>query len=298
MLALVTGANGFLGTHLVRYLVSTGASVVRVVRSSTGDTRTTEMVLGTDRWAQSALSEALARIRPDVVFHLAGASRAVALEALYEANLFLTKRLLDAAAQLEPCPVVVVLGSAAEYGHPHTPGDASRETDPCLPISAYGIAKHAQTLQALAHARQGQPIVVARLFNPVGAGMPSGLALSDFARQILRGETTLRTGNLDVARDFINVGDAARAVVELSECPLAQGRVTNVCAGYAQNLRGLLERMIRIADRRVRIETDRLLFRAADVPLIYGDTHRIRALGIRAPSGDLTESLNALMGMS
>lgn len=297
MRVFVTGANGFIGGHLVSHLLSLGADITTLVRPedrTPGLLQARELELEAP-WSRDGLAGVLASGRPNVIFHLVGAVRAETLSALYEANVFLSQRLLDAAKVVDSKPVVVLLGSAAEYGYPVVPGKPSDEEDRCLPVTDYGIVKHSQTLHALARSRHGQPIVVARLFNPVGPGLPPGFALSDFAKQIRDGVDVLRVGNLRVSRDFLSAADAVRVICDLSLCENARGRVVNICSGVPQELRLLLDRLIARSGRRIRIEIDPNRFREADVPVSYGNTDALLKLGIRPPAPLNEDTLGALL---
>jgi len=283
-----------MGGYLVRHLLNQGADVTTLARTKRAPLGTRELMLATP-WSREDLVDMLSSEQPDVVFHLVGTARSDDFTALYEANLFLSQRLLEAAARIVPQPLVVLMGSAAEYGYPAVPGRPSTESDLCMPLTSYGIAKHAQTLHGLAWARTGQPVVIARLFNPVGAGLPLGFVLSDFVKQIRDGAEVLRVGNLSVSRDFLDAADAARAIYDLSLCKEAVGRVVNVCSGVPQELPRLLDGLIVRSGRNIRVKTEPSRVRAADIPISYGSTETLKGLGIRPPAPLSEETLDLLM---
>lgn len=202
---------------------------------------------------------------------------------------------MAAAGSVVPKARIVVAGTAAEYGPPAGGDGTSREDDNCRPVTAYGIAKLAQTLLALIRSGRGQPICIARIFNPVGPGMPDGLAFQDFARRLAAGPDQLATGDIETCRDFMDVEEAARILVELLTCSRAVGQVVNVCSGIAQPVRGGVERMLARAGSALRLVTDPALARPADVRSIRGDTTKLEAFGIRPASADIAQALDKLV---
>ncbi|MDA8248270.1 MAG: NAD-dependent epimerase/dehydratase family protein [Rhodospirillales bacterium] len=278
--ALVTGANGFLGRRVVARLETEGWTVTRAVRAAPTPVPPGTIVLGPGPWTTDALAAALASTAPDVVFHLAGSAWATSVAALYETNLLLAARLLDVAVARTPSPAVVLIGSAAEYGFVPEDRQPVTEDQPCVPLTHHGVAKCAQTQLGMAWARAGLKVLVARLFNPVGSGMPPRLALASFAAQIRAAGPKLEVGDLDVARDFIDVNDAALLVVALAANPANFGQVINICSGAPVRLRPLVEEMIRLAGRPMAITVVPARQRLGEMRVLRGDTTRLRAAGL------------------
>ena len=272
--ALVTGANGFVGRAVTARLQADGWEVVGAGRAPAGDH---DLVLGVAPWHRDTFAGAIERARPNVVFHLAGITRAANAQDMFDTNAGLSAALLDAVATARLRPAVVLLGSAAEYGNLPLDRLPAREDGPCQPVTDYGISKFAQTLMGIARARSGVAVVIARLFNPVGAGMPRHLAVASFAEQLRNGATELFVGDLDVTRDFIDVAEAARLIVLLAGDAANHGRVFNICSGVDTNLRMLVEQMIRLSGRDVRLVIDQDRLRPVDVRRFIGDTTRLSA---------------------
>jgi nucleoside-diphosphate-sugar epimerase len=284
MRLLLTGATGFLGRHVAA--AATGWMLTRVTRASEASSAN-EVALGPGPWTRADFAAAIDRARPDVVLHCAGATYSRDVRSCFDTNAMLAAELLAAAADARQTPRVILVGSAAEYGI--VPADVQPvvETFPCAPRTDYAVAKYAQTLLGLAVAMRGQPVLVARLFNPVGVGMPGRLALPSFARQIVGPEArpVLRVGDLSAKRDFLDVDEAARLLLALAAMPHWPWPVVNVCSGQAYCLGDLLDGLIAASGIEVRVETDPALMRPGDMPILTGSTERLASVGLapRAP---------------
>lgn len=275
--SLISGAGGFVGQALAHHLRASGGPVATVsLRADGGGLRDAVATAASpvERWRH-----ALERARPDVVYHLAGAMQGEE-PTLRSVNLGLTEALFDALRVTGLHPTLVIAGSAAEYGAAARDGIPVSEDAVCEPYTAYGRSKLAQSRAALAFRDEtGVRVVVARIFNPVGAGMPAHLALADFAAQIARMPAAggrLTTGNLDVQRDFIPVDDVATALEALAAARDATG-LCNVCSGVPTRLGDLLEAMIAASGKAVATSADPARYRPHEPRIIVGDTARLRA---------------------
>jgi nucleoside-diphosphate-sugar epimerase len=290
--ALVTGATGFIGRHLVAQLAAEGWAVTCVARGPLRAAPSTPgsmmLELGPAPWSVESLKQALEASGPEVVFHMAGTTRTASLADLYAVNTGLAATLFDAVeahtGTPQPNPLIVLAGSAAEYGEVAPDALPVAEGHPCAPSTDYGVSKYAQTLVGLARARRGLNVMVARIFNPIGPGMPSHLALASFAQQLRLGVTAVRVGDLDVERDFIDVSEAARLVVALSANPPRRdehnGIVWNICSGRALSVRDLVDELVRLCGRSVTLEIDPARLRPGQMRSFHGSTARLAAVGL------------------
>jgi GDP-4-dehydro-6-deoxy-D-mannose reductase len=256
-----------------------------------------DIAFGATPWNAKEFSRAFARCEPDVVLHCAGDTRNSNVRACFEANAALAGELLNAIAATSRPPRVILIGSAAEYGFVPERSQPVKETWPCNPNTAYGVAKHAQTLLALSAGRQGLPVLVARLFNPVGVGMPSHLALPSFVRQIARRGSgpTVQVGDLSARRDFIDVEEAARLLLELAALSNWAWPLVNLCSGHAYRIGALLDGLIVASGLRVSVETRAELMRPDDMPILVGDTARLRSVNLFPAAPDFSKLLPRLL---
>jgi GDP-4-dehydro-6-deoxy-D-mannose reductase len=260
---LVTGASGFVGRRLCAYLERRpGVRVVAVdLRQPAGGCGATFVQV--DMGAPRAAARLLRAQAPTHVVHLAG-GRGGGLAAMLRANLRPVVGLLAAVREAAPEAVVILAGSAAEYGNVPRRALPVRETRRCAPLSPYGVAKLLATHVALHHWRRDRlRVMVARPFQLIGAGIGTDLAPGAFAAQIraglATGERVVRVGNLAPARDYVDVDDAARALWSLCRHP-RPGEIFNVCSGVAVTMRAVLDAMLATAGGpwRVEVEASRL----------------------------------------
>jgi GDP-4-dehydro-6-deoxy-D-mannose reductase len=302
--ALVTGAAGFAGSHLIDALLASGVTVDAWARPETPPTfapvekrvqwREVELL---DRVAVRA---ALAASRPAAIFHLAGAAHLGAswqhVAATLETNVMGTANLLEAERTLGLGARTLVPGSATVY---RDAPDALTEDAPLAPESPYAVSKLAQEQLALRAAAEGQHVIVTRSFNHIGPRQAPTFASASFARQIAsieRGDVpaVLRVGNLAPRRDLTDVRDTVRAYVAL----VARGRpglIYNVCSGSARSMQEVLDGLLARAAVRVAVEIDPTLYRPHDASIVVGDHARLtRDTGWR-PAIPLDTTLDDLL---
>lgn len=254
---LVTGASGFVGRHLIDVLRASCQSDVEIVllgRRRPPDWPI-EAFLEADLTEPTRLNEVL-RTRPvDLVFHLAGKTPPAAPGEMYRANTLSTAILLDGLRNLGRPVRVVLAGSAAELGPVPTSDLPVAEGYPCRPSGEYALSKYLATVAGLA-ACPPLEVVIGRVFNPIGPGIPSSQAFGRFAAQLL-GQTPLRmeVGRLDARRDFIDVRDVARALIALGMHG-RPGLVYHVGTGHSHAVGEGLDRLITLRERPVEVFGD------------------------------------------
>jgi GDP-4-dehydro-6-deoxy-D-mannose reductase len=296
MKVLVTGADGFVGEHLVAELLGHGYEVTGSTLSlpPVRDTLTPEEAASVDWKAadvrdHSALVRLVAAVRPDLIFHLSGfasGSRARENAALsLNVNAGGTVNLCEAVLAVreeapEFDPRILVMGSGDAYGDAAGDGVPLTEEAHLRPVSPYGLSKAAQELAAHTYRRaHGLRILVARSFNLVGPGQGPDFVVPDFCSQvsaIASGEhpPIMQVGNLDVSRDFTDVRDGVRALREVMELDRPDAAY-NVASGEAVPIRRILHWIIDEAGVDPEIQVDPARVRAGEIETIRGDASRL-----------------------
>ena len=125
-------------------------------------------------------------------------------------------------------------------------------------------------------------MLVARMFNTVGVGMPRQLALPSFARQIVGPNATpvVRVGDLSAERDFLDVEEAARLLIGLATLPDWPWALVNLCSGKTYRMGALLDDLVSASGAHVRVEVDPDLTRPGDMPILAGSTVRLQSVGL------------------
>lgn len=288
MRCLVTGAAGFIGSHLVEFLAASGHEVTGLGRARTPalDEAGGEFAFtGADLCDRRAVGAVLDATRPDVVFHLAAQSYPGLSwkepARTFEVNVLATIGLFDAILERKLAPRIIMPGSSSEYA-PSRDGQPIREDDPLVPSSPYAVSKLAQDeLARLYHAYHGLDVVRCRPFFLIGP-RKEGDAASDFARGVVaieRGQTdSLPVGNLEVVRDLLDVRDGVEALWALARRG-QPGAVYNICSGTGYSLREVLSIYRGLARAEVRERVDPARIRPIEEMVKVGNPARLAALG-------------------
>lgn len=284
MRVLVTGADGFVGRHLCRFLEGCGDSVAPVCGSKQSDAFAGAPVL--DVRDGKAFERIVSTARPDAIVHLAAAS-SVARSHTEPAETFEVNALgavnLCVAARAVPGVRVLLVSSGEVYG-PAAPGEAVGEQAPYAPMNPYSSAKVAAEIAGFQFARSyGLHVVCARPFNHLGAGQSPMFVIPSLARQVAEAKRSgeravLRVGNLDPVRDFSHVRDVIAAYRLLLERGVS-GEAYNVCSGVGRSVRSVLDELAERAGVEVDIHLDPSKLRPAEIPRMVGNPAKIRGLG-------------------
>ncbi|MEP6692824.1 MAG: GDP-mannose 4,6-dehydratase [Gemmatimonadaceae bacterium] len=300
--ALVTGAAGFVGQWLCRELLERGwLTHGTALESPAVTTALTPEEVASVRWhpADVRHTDDLTRVidasRPDAVFHLAGLAFIPAASAdpagVLEVNVVAAARLLGvirerrAAGALDP--TVLIVGSAEQYGRHDTSEMPLLECAEQRPHNRYAASKAAQEIVALeAFRADGVRVLCTRSFGHSGAGQAEEFLLPALVRRALGARTSgaaaLPIGNTAPVRDYLHVRDVARAYVDLAVHG-NPGDAYNVASGVGTSVRSLAERVLALSGVRAELREDPALIRAADVPVLVGDSTKLRAATGWAP---------------
>jgi NAD dependent epimerase/dehydratase len=306
VLAAVTGAEGFIGSHLVEALVASGARVrAMVLYNSFGSwgwldsldpevLASVEVVLGDVRDPRATLEfvgEA------DVVYHLAAL---IAIPYSYhaphsylETNAGGTMNVLEAVRSLAT-PRMVHTSTSEVYGTAiRVPIDEEHPLQAQSPYSATKVA--ADKLAESYHAAFGVPVVTVRPFNTYGPRQSARAVIPTIITQLAAGRAEVALGALTPTRDLTFAADTARAFMAAAAAPLdaVAGRVLNAGSGNEISIGDLAALIARKMDRPLRLtqEHERMRAEASEVMRLVSDSSRLRALTGWAPEHTLDSGL-------
>jgi len=304
---LITGIAGFAGSHLAELALREGAEVVGTVLpgAPTDNLASVQKDVATidcDLTEPGAAGQVLRAMRPDRVFHLAGAAvvgTSWALRAdVLRTNLEATYQLCEGLRR-HPVPCLIV-SSGEVYGVVPENEQPISEARRWAPGSPYALSKASQELYAGYYARsEGLPLVIARAFNHVGPRQGLGFVWSDVARQVAQIEKgqappVLEVGTTTTRRDFTDVRDMVQAYWLLLGRG-EPGRTYNAASGRAMSIQEVIEAFLGRARRPIETRQVPERVRPVDVPMLVGDAGRLRTLTGWVPSIPLRQSIEDVL---
>jgi dTDP-glucose 4,6-dehydratase len=299
---LVTGAGGFIGSHLAERLTELGARTRALVRYTSngnwgwldssprkGDM---EVMLGDIR-DRDSVREAMRDI--DQVFHLAAR---IAIPYSYHApdsyvqtNVAGTLNVLQAARDVGAERVVHTSTSEVYGTARYVPIDEKHPLQGQSPYSASKIG--ADKMAEAFHLSFGLPVVTVKPFNTYGPRQSARAVIPTIVTQCLAGQRTIRLGNLDPTRDLSHVADTVEGFLAAAASPQAIGQVLNLGNGKEISIGDLARRIAQLAGADIAIECDEQRVRPAgsEVERLLADNGQMKALTGWQPQVSLDKGL-------
>lgn len=288
----ITGLSGFVGQHIQSRLQGEDASWQLLPVASAYDLTNPDSLI--DLWPQL----------PDAVIHLAG--QTFVPEAFrdpartFDINLLGTLNLLQALKARGFKGPFVYVSSGDVYGQVEETALPITEQQPPCPRNPYAVSKlSAEFLSLQWGLSEGWPVLVARPFNHIGTGQKESFVIASAARQINRirqglQAPQLEVGDIDVTRDFLDVGDVVSAYFALLEKG-TPGQVYNICSGHEQSIRSLIEQMADLAQVKLQLVQDPARMRRADQRRVCGSHQRLARTTGWTPQITTQQSLRAIL---
>lgn len=287
MKALIIGAAGFVGGHLINFLsrqpgIDIFASKLKTEKLA--DVEKEFAAVDLDILCKDEVSDHISRICPDYIINLAALSsvshswKEPALT--FDLNVIGTINVLEAVRKAEIHPRILLIGSAEEYGNVKPESLPIKESSGIDPQSPYAVSKVSQEMVARMYANvYDMEIVMVRAFNHIGPGQSPVFAVPGFAEQIVRIEKgtqqpVISVGNLSVKRDFTDVRDIVKGYWDLVRYG-KKGEIYNIGSGKSYSLQFILDTLISMSNRKISVEIDQNKFRPADIPEFRADISKI-----------------------
>lgn len=305
MKILITGINGFVGSHMAEYCLSVGDTVYGTLKSRNSDFRNIikfkDKLILHDCELKDAKNvlDVIDSVRPDIIFHLAAQSfvpaswsspsDTIVNNVVSEVNIF------EAIRRLKISPVIHLACSSEEYGEVKTGEIPIRETNPLRPMSPYGVSKVAQEMLGQQYVRSyGLKVVITRAFNHEGPRRGRQFVTASFASQIARAIEggKIMVGNLEAIRDFTDVRDVVKAYyIAATNKGIVYGEPYNVCTGTGWTIDKVLNALIDISGKKLTIEQDPDRMRPSDVPVLIGNFEKFYSVTGWEPTTPFSKTL-------
>lgn len=292
--ALVTGGNGFVAQWAIKAMLERGWSVTAASHGPpppgavlSADERAAVEWRTMDVTKQVEVGATIDAARADAVLHLAAISHVPDAARnpgyAYEVNTVGTVRLLAEVRRHRvdgrSDPMVLVVGSAEQYGRHEINDMPIHEGAEQRPLTLYAASKVAQEVAALqAYRSEGVRVVCTRSFSHSGVGHGAQFLLPSLVDRALKlppAGGALQIGNGDTVRDFLHVRDVVDGYLSLVTQG-AVGEAYNVCSAEGVSVRALANRVLERAGRRADVLTDPAFARPVDVPVQVGSNNKLR----------------------
>ncbi len=282
---LLTGAAGFVGTHLRPVLAAAfpGAEIIGI--SQHPHTGLTAL----DVTDVAAVTTMVRQVRPDACIHLAAIAAIPVVrgdpDAAWRVNLHGTLALARAILETVPDCVFLFVSSSEVYGRSFRSGAALQETALLEPMNTYAATKAAADIAVGAMTTEGLRAIRVRPFNHTGPGQSAEYVVAAFARQVVRiagglQAPVLKTGALDSRRDFLDVRDvcAAYAACLARADALEPGIILNIASGTPRRIGDVLAELLMLTNVTASVDMAGILLRPAEIPTAAGDASRAQAV--------------------
>jgi GDP-4-dehydro-6-deoxy-D-mannose reductase len=293
---LVTGAEGFVGRHLVSAFVKNLPAGSTIIASGRSPCESANGVIRIqlDVTDEADVTAAIAQFQPSHLFHLAAIAAPQTAKQnpnlAWQVNLFGSLNVAEAVLRKAPDCHFFFVSSAEIYGSSFRSGLPVDEAALLNPINRYASTKAAADLAIGELSAQGLSAVRFRPFNHTGIGQTEDFVVPAFAAQIARieyglQEPVIRVGNVDNERDFLDVSDIVRAYCSavIKRNSLPRDLILNVASGVKRRIGGILEELLSMSTTHITVETDTSRLRPSEITTAIGDAGRAETLLQWAP---------------
>ncbi|MDD2243102.1 MAG: NAD-dependent 4,6-dehydratase LegB [Dysgonamonadaceae bacterium] len=298
---LITGADGFIGSHLTEMLLESGVHVRALAQYNSFNNwgwlegivhPNLEVVTGDVRDSHFCkhITQGI-----DTIFHLAALIAIpysyIAPDSYVDTNIRGTLNICQAARENGVRRVIVTSTSEVYGTAQYVPIDEQHPKQPQSPYSASKIAADAMAMSF--HNSFSLPVVIARPFNTYGPRQSARAIIPTIITQIASGKREIKLGDLSPTRDFNYVKDTCRGFIELSQCDAAIGQEVNISGNTEISMRATLEMIAQLMQADVTFIEDEQRIRPqnSEVFRLKGDNTKIKSLTGYTPQYPLERGL-------
>jgi nucleoside-diphosphate-sugar epimerase len=263
---LITGIDGFTGKHLSHYLEQSCFDVYGTSLFNSGDKKHK-----CDITQKSKILDVLEIVEPDYFIHLSGISFAAHgnNEDFYKVNTIGTTNTLDAFVELKRKPRKIILASSATvYGNQ---GLEVLDESLCpKPANHYSASKYAMECVAQTYFTK-LPIIITRPFNYTGVGQAEHFLIPKIVKHFKEKKKVIELGNLDVSREFNDVGFVCE-VYEKLLCSDAKAKIVNIASNNGIKLLDVIAMMEEIAGYKIEVHVNPVFVRKGEITSLTGSS--------------------------
>ena len=287
MKALIIGAAGFVGSHLIQHLSTTYEWEIHATKLPDENLSVSGIhIHNLDILNMNEIRQLLVNLKPDYIFHLAAQS-SVAFSwknpsLTVDINIKGTLNILDTIRSIaDYSPRVLLIGSGEEYGYILPDETPVSESVVPRPGNIYAATKACQNMLGNIYSRAyNLQLIMVRAFNHIGPNQTPIFVASDFCKQVAEIESgrkapTLHVGNLSAKRDFTDVRDVVRAYGLLIQYG-KPGETYNIGSGHAISIQELLDTILSLSTAKISVTADPARLRPSDIPIIEADITKLQ----------------------
>jgi len=290
MRVLITGIAGFVGSHLAEYALKKKAKVFGTILpneplNNIAHIKKRLKLFKCDITNARQVDLVVKKSKPDFVFHLAAQSSVTHSwkipKKTMQVNIIGTINLLESLRRHVPNARIMLASSREVYGQVKKSDLPITEKHPTKPANPYGISKLAMEFLGIQYYyKYGLEAIIMRSFNLTGPRRPASFACSDWAKQLAEIELGLKEPVIEIGvvtalRDFTDVRDAVRAYwLAIHKCRPAEPY--NVCSGKALRMKKVLEMILSLSNKEIRVMRDEKKVVEIDIPYAVGSNAKLR----------------------
>lgn len=285
----MTGMAGFVGSYLTELLLEKKEKVVGLYWNSNLENiehiKNKVQLFPCNVADFKQVYQVIKKIKPKEIYHLAAVSSVGKSFSepvfTFKVNFGGTQNILEAVRKEDLKSKILIPNSADMYGKVSAKDLPIKETHPLNPISPYAISKTCADVLAEQYFKiYGIPVIRTRSFNHTGPRQALGFVIPDFASQVAKidlnlQEPVLKVGDLRAKRDISDVRDIVSGYYLLMKRG-KPGEVYNIGSGKIYSLKKVLEYLVSLSSRKIRVEIDKTRLRKIDIPVLQADITKIK----------------------